>query len=137
MKEIRKLHFFVFQYVSCSLDIIFFQTFIFKRCGVFLWNLMILYLVSFSFFFKLNVISFYAILYIYIAWVYIFHFTPPPPGGISMKHLLAGKRGRGENFHCIWGEKYHFENRGWGKNILFWENIHPFIHVLILKWEFL
>jgi len=24
-----------------------------------------------------------------------------------------------------WGKKYHFEKKGGGKNMIFWENIYP------------
>ena len=34
------------------------------------------------------------------------------------------KRGKIGDFNCTSGKKYHFEKRGWGKNILFWANIH-------------
>ena len=72
-----------------------------------------------------------------VAGVYIFNFK-------NMKNWLAGeklwyddekkrkynweeveKRGKRGNFHCTLGKKYHFWKRGGGKNILFWENIHP------------
>ena len=39
------------------------------------------------------------------------------------KHEFKGeeatKRGKGENFHCTLRQKYHFEKREGGKNIIF------------------
>ena len=40
------------------------------------------------------------------------------------------KRGKREHFPCTWGEYIIFE-KGGGKNILFWANIHPWLRIQI------
>ena len=77
--------------------------------------------------------------------VYIFHFSfwkIWSIGWLGKKYdyllrknaNIRGKRwknGKKVKFSLYLGGKNHFEKRWWGKNILFWENIHPCAFLLV------